>query len=246
MERSTYGEIAEAEDRHWWYIGRRAVIRTVLDTTPFSRSGQVLEIGCGSGGNIELLSSYGSVYATEMDDILREVAIARHGSLAKIINGRAPDEIGFDGERFDLIAMFDVLEHIEKDRDTLKVVASKLTPNGKLILTCPAYRWLWSVHDERAHHYRRYTRRSLGVLGRSVGLIPIKATYFNSILLPAVAAVRVSSRILSFEADVGMKTPSRVINSILTGVFSAEASLVRFVSLPVGVSIAIVMGLGKE
>lgn len=239
MERETYALAGKVEDEHWWFRGRRAILRSVLGrfapAVPGSRT--VLEVGCGNGGNLRLLAAYGRVLAVELNDAARSRASGR--GIGRVEKGWLPDGLPFGTERFHLIAGLDVLEHVEDDREALLALRGRLMPNGALILTVPAYRWLWSRHDEVSHHRRRYTRRGFGSLLTEVGFQVLYATYFNTLLFPvAVAYVRVGG-FFRGAASLAMSTPPGPVNRLLEAIFSVESVLIPKVSLPYGVSILV-------
>jgi SAM-dependent methyltransferase len=158
MERQAYDIAAGIENDHWWFSGRRRLLAAVLERhLPRSDAPRrILEIGCGNGGNLELLAGFGQVFAAEKDDAARERASAR--GIGHVERGWLPDAIPFGGESFDLIAAFDVLEHIEDDRGAVRALRDRLGARGVLIATVPAYRWLWSEHDTLSQHVRRNTQ----------------------------------------------------------------------------------------
>ena len=139
MEADAYSLAAEGEDEHWWYRGRRGVLKSVLDRyVPTScRPLDVLEIGCGNGGNLPLLADYGRVFAVETDDAARVRASQR--GIAKVEIGWLPDKMPFHNKRFDLITALDVIEHIEDDGKVMLALRQLLAPNGLLVMTAPAY-----------------------------------------------------------------------------------------------------------
>ena len=159
MEKNAYILMSETEDNHWWFYGRRTVIEILLESLKLSSNAQILELGAGTGGNLKLLQSFGEVSAMELDDQARELASRKSG--LSIMPGKLPNDISFESNRFDVVCLFDVLEHVREDFETLEAIKSLLKPNGRVLITVPAYQWLWSQHDKSLHHFRRYTRTGL-------------------------------------------------------------------------------------
>lgn len=245
MNPEAYVEMAATEDRHWWFAGRRAILRRVLGDLVEERGQtgpqRILEVGSGTGGNLEMLASFGQVSAMEMDANARQLAQAKTGGRFEIRAGSCPDAIPFQGQQFDLICLFDVLEHIERDAQTLQCLRTLLAGDGRLVLTVPAYRWLWSGHDEMLHHVRRYSRSSLKEVISAAGFTEIRISFFNTLLFPLAVIVRLFAAITRSTAAGGARVPWAPINWILKVVFSLEATLATRFKLPFGVSLLAVI-----
>ncbi len=238
MNPETYDLAARVEQDHWWFSARREILGVVLDRFCVSGGEQsVLEVGCGNGGNLPLLSRFGSLYAVEMEDRARERALAR--KIGKVEKGWLPDRMPFAGMRFDLVAALDVIEHLEDDATAIRVLKGVLKPDGLLLLAVPAYMWLWSVHDEMAHHKRRYTRAKLQSLVEQCGLRVTYASYFNTLLFPVGAAYAKLGSLLGASPGQAMLMPASPVNSLLRSIFSMERHLLPGFSLPFGVSIVL-------
>ncbi|SFS05244.1 class I SAM-dependent methyltransferase [Sphingomonas jatrophae] len=237
MDRATYDNMARIDGDHWWFVARRRIIAALIERhAPAKRPLRILEVGAGTGSNIQLLQRYGTVDAIEPDDGARAVATARTGVAVK--SGYLPD-VPLDDGAYDLIVLLDVLEHIPDDRMALETLRPKLAPGGRLMVTVPAMPWLWSAHDVAHHHQRRYTGGSLkDVFGRT-GYRLRHRSHFNTILFPAIVAARALGKVTGREGgDDAM--PSPAVNKLLTGLFGAERGLVAKASLPFGVSLAAV------
>src|SRR6185503_10626513 len=230
---------AQVEDEHWWFSARRSILRAVLDRyLPPVPGRTLLELGCGHGGHLPLLARYGKLCAVEMDDAARQRAAAR--GMAAVQPGALPDAIPFAGQQFDVVAALDVLEHVAEERAALVAMRVKLRRGGCLLLTVPAFNWLWSRHDEASNHRRRYSKGALVEQVREAGFEIAHATYFNTVLFPALAAYLKLSGPFSGDTHQGLRIPPRPINALLRAIFSAERYLVPRLTLPFGVSILLV------
>lgn len=241
MSPDAYLEMAETESRHWWFCGRRQILTHVLAALLLPKKTRILEIGSGTGGNLLMLAKFGTVSALEMDDTARTLAAEKTDNAFDIRAGYCPDQIPFTGEQFDLICMFDVLEHIPDDAATLAALLGLLAPGGKVVLTVPAYRWLWGAHDEYLHHQRRYSASELKKKISAAGFELETFTYFNTLLFPLAALVRLKERLAGNKRASGGAIPAEPVNSVLKHVFALERYLVPHLRLPFGVSLLAVL-----
>jgi len=235
MDAIAYRSLRELQDNHWWFVGRRRIITQLIHrfVQPRPRA-SILEAGCGYGGNLPMLGQFGDLDAFEFDDDAR--AHASELAMRPVAYGFLPDRVGFEDKRFDLIAMLDVLEHIEDDSNSLGALRERLASRGAILLTVPALPWLWSEHDELHHHKRRYTKASLERVLREAGFKPLSIGYFNSFLFPIALVQRMVSRITNgrHRADT---MPPKVLNAILTNIFAFERYLIGRVRFPIGLSL---------
>lgn len=236
MEQTEYEIMHAQEATHWWFRGRRRILMDLLrrECRGTDRP-SILDLGCGTGGNTDAYAAVGAVVGLEPNAVAVRMAQAR-GS-ARYCRGSAT-ELPFDRASFDVVVASDVLEHIEDDVRAIGEIARVLRGGGCLIFTVPAHPWLFSAHDKALWHYRRYTRDAMRRALAAGGLHDEWLSYWNAILFPAVAAVRVAATSLGRDkasSDVGM-TPA-LINAPLTGLLAAEAMLLRRFRLPWGVSL---------
>ena len=235
MDAAAYREMAALEDRHWWFVGRRRITDALLWRPALPPEASVLD-GCGSGGNLTMLARYGRLSAGEFDAEARRLAAAR-GVAARVASCELPAVFPFDSERFDLIVMFDVLEHIEDDLATLAAVRRHLADGGWFVLTVPAFPFLWSPHDTYNHHFRRYTRAGLMKRLADAGLRPAYCSFFNFWLFPLIALFR-TIRKFGRDNEIGdLAMPPAPINRVLAALFSSERFAMGRLSLPFGVSL---------
>ncbi|MBW3567095.1 MAG: class I SAM-dependent methyltransferase [Proteobacteria bacterium] len=241
MTPDAYLEMAKTESRHWWFCGRRAILDHVIGKLRLPDVPKILEIGCGTGGNLEMLSAHGQLSAMEMDATARSIALEKTNGEIDIRSGRCPEEIPFSDERFDLICLFDVLEHIEEDRETLCEISRLLTDDGLVLVTVPAYQWLWSAHDEFLHHKRRYSMRSLRKVVTSSDLQITKLSYFNTFLFPLAVVARLTGKFFGSSGASGSAIPLEPMNRTLAAIFRAERFVLDRMRIPFGMSLIGVM-----
>jgi SAM-dependent methyltransferase len=234
MERQVYDRMSALEGSHWWFTARREILAAELARLKLPADGAILEVGCGTGGNLEMLGRFGRLVAVEPDAQARAYAQARSG--APVRAGSLPELSDVVGP-FDLVAAFDVVEHVDDDTATLAALAAQAKPGGHVIFTVPAYQWMWSGHDVRHHHKRRYTAAACRALMTQAGLRVRRLTYFNSLLFPPIAAVRLVRRLLGRPGPDDEQQPAAPLNRLLHGVFAAERGLLAWTDLPFGVSI---------
>jgi SAM-dependent methyltransferase len=234
MERVVYRQMAELDQRHWWYRARRAVLADLIRRETPPPNARILEIGCGTGHNLEMLESFGRVDAVELDDEARGVAEKRLGRA--VMNAPLPELSGVKASTYDLVAALDVIEHIDDDAAALAAIATRLKQGGKFVMTVPAHQWMWSAHDDVNHHKRRYSKASLKRLIEGSPLRLDKIGYFNSLLFPLAVAERGASK-LRGKNSADVKLPPRALNNTMEAIFAAERHLVGRLPLPPGLSL---------
>jgi SAM-dependent methyltransferase len=235
MERVIYQHMEEFDGRHWWYRARRQILAELIRREARLPAGAtILEVGCGSGHNLTMLTQFGAVEALELDDAARMIAERRLGR--RVMSAPLPELAGVPDRRYDLIGAFDVIEHIGDDHAALESIASKLKSGGTLIMTVPAHQWMWSGHDVLNHHKRRYSKASLQRLVEQSPLQLQRIGYFNSLLFPLAIAQRLSSKLRKRD-DAALTLPPSPLNATLERIFGAERHLVGRLPLPPGLSL---------
>jgi SAM-dependent methyltransferase len=234
---TAYRELYEVEDRHWWFRGRWAVVEAMLSRVPLPPSPLILDAGCGTGGNLE---RYGKIGRAEgVEPFAQAVQFCRERGFDAVTQAGLED-LPFEDGRFDLVGSTDVLEHVAAEQEALRELLRVTKPGGILMLTVPAYMWMWTEEDDNLHHQRRYTKRRLREAVRQAGWEPRFATYFNTLLLPPIALSRKLRRKSDGEQADLERTPAS-LDGPLSLPMRFEARLIRAgLSLPAGVSVGIV------
>lgn len=239
MEPFLYRQMTILEEKHWWFLGRRTILDKIIRGLHLPQQAQILDSGCGTGGNLVMLRQHGQVFAMEPNEEARAMANSKNVALVRA--GRLPEEIPFDSDRFDLITLLDVLEHLEDNVGTLKALSEFLTPSGSVLITVPANQFLWSQHDVVNQHKRRYSLPELRKRVGKAGLNVLFSSYFNMFLLPIIAGVRIYGRLSNRQGDGSdLKLPPAILNSFLNILFSSERFLIGRWALPFGVSAVVI------
>ncbi|MEZ0230383.1 MAG: class I SAM-dependent methyltransferase [Planctomycetota bacterium] len=228
------------ERDHWWYRGRRQLLRRLLPTLVPSRVNdarepRILDVGSGCGVNAETLARYG-----------RPVLLDRSSDALEFARDRGVCCQG-DGERlpfrtgsFDLVCALDILEHLDDDRAGMRELARVVAPGGKLLVMVPAFEVLWGPQDDSSLHRRRYSKRALVALARAAGLGVDRAWFFNLVLLAPIFAARKAITLLRLGVENENEINTPVLNGLLERIFGADARLSLSLDYPAGVSLALV------
>lgn len=239
MERAVFDRMAELDQTHWWYIARRRILSALIGRKMnLPKDARILEIGCGTGHNFVMLEAFGEVDALELDGPARAIATKRLGR--PVGDAALPELRGVPDQSYDLIALLDVLEHIKDDHAALASIRKKLKPGGRILITVPANKWMWSAHDTVHHHYRRYNEKSLRKVAVAAGTRVDMISHFNALLFPLAAAFRLAGKLMGRDTADDAQ-PAGPINAAFTHIFGLERHLIGRVPLPFGVSLAVIL-----
>lgn len=238
MQPHTYAIMYEVEQSHWWYVGRRRIIKSFVEEALAGldmpeRRARMLDVGCGTGGNLELLSRFGD---TEGVDISEDaLAFCRTRGLAKVRRGAA-EQLPYEDCSFDLVTALDVIEHLDDDTAGLREMRRVLRPGGRVLLFVPAFMFLWGVQDDVSHHRRRYRLPQLRSVVQAAGFEVERMSYANITFFAPILLGRGLMRVTGMRPASENNINVSALNGILGRVFGAESFWLRRANLPFGVS----------
>lgn len=235
MNIAEYKEMSEREENYWWHTGRMNIVDKQLAKLSTGKSLKILNIGCGTGGTIPTLEKYGDVTNVDISTEALKFLKSKGYSGKLIKDHRLPFKEG----EFDLVVAFDVLEHIDQDRLSLDEWRRVLKKNGKVIVTVPAYEFLWSGHDTSLHHQRRYTRSRLDWDLKKSSFSKLKNSYMITFSFFLVVGFRflykLSGKKMTENTSYVNVPPA--VNALFDRILRIEGTLLKFISLPFGTSV---------
>ena len=231
------------ESSNWWYRGRRSVLDALMRYfLPKDKKLDILDIACGMGSVLYFLSKYGRVFGVDPDVKAVEYSKSKSFNPSLVTVGELPNNISFD-ILFDCVAALDVIEHVKDDVNALEFINQKLLKKGGfLFITVPAFQFLWSPHDEMNLHYRRYTKSELKIKLEKSGFRILKISYYNTLLFPLIAAVKLLSHFrISKAPKAHTERPMNpIMNALLFSIFNLESYFIRMANFPFGISLVVV------
>ena len=241
MQQHTYAIMNRVEDSHWWYVGRRAILESFLEQiiqNPKSKiqNPKILDVGCGTGGNLEMLAKFGAAEGVDISDDALEFCKAKG---LKARKGLA-ESLPFENESFDVVTALDVVEHLDDDVAGLKEMHRVLKPGGKTLIFVPAFMWLWGVQDDVSNHRIRYTKKQIVERLQKSGFEIERATYANITFFTPILAGRTLMKLTGIKPESENNVNVSALNGIFGKIFSAERFWLKRANFPFGVSIVIV------
>ena len=236
MMQHVYPVFYELEETHWWYVGRRRIIVSFVKeicAQITDRRPRILDVGCGTGANLKTLSEFGDAEGVDISQ--DAIDFCRERGLANVKLGAA-EELPYDDGTFDLVTALDVVEHLDDDVGGLREIRRVLRPGGHALIFVPTFMWLWGLQDVVSNHRRRYTLPELRRAMVDAGFEVERATYANITFLLPVFLIRMLMRITGIKTDTEARINIPVFNPLFARVLGAEATFLRFMNFPVGVS----------
>lgn len=241
MQAHTYSIMNEVERGHWWFVGRRQIIRSFLErlvrqlkTPAGTQNIRILDVGCGTGANLEMLSEFGD--SEGVDVSTDALTFCRARGLVNVKQGEA-ERLPYEAAAFDLVTGLDVVEHLDDDLAGLKEMHRVLRPEGHVLLFVPAFMFLWGVQDDISNHRRRYTMDELKTVVKKAGFTIERATYVNITFFAPILLGRMLMRATGFRPASENNITIGFLNGVLGKIFGAESLALRYASFPFGVSI---------
>ena len=236
MEKKVYERHIKNQKTHWWFSVRRELISKFIKRYSKNKKLKILDYGCGSGTNIKALTKFGDVYCYEKDKRTLDYLSSEYKEDKKVtIIKNLKRQI-----KYDLIVLADVLEHIKEDSNASKTLKKFLKPQGQILITVPAYNFLFSKKDEVLKHFRRYGYNEIkNLISKNFKILRI--TFFNTLLFFPITLITFIFKIfrVDYIEDVE-NTPNKLINNLLYYIFSIELFFLKYIDFPFGVSIIIV------
>jgi len=236
MKEHTYPIMFRVEQAHWWYTGRRKILagfveeicRQVTDRRP-----RILDVGCGTGANLLMLSEYGDAAGVDISE--DALAFCRERGLDKVRLG-AGEQLPYDDGTFDLVTAFDVVEHMDDDLAGLREMRRVLRPGGRVLLFVPTFMFLWGLQDDVSNHRRRYRLPQLRRVLEQAGFEIERTSYANITFFLPILVMRQLMRLTGVKAESENDINVTALNGVLGSVLGAESWLLKFTNLPFGVS----------
>ena len=226
MDANVFELNSKIEMTHWWFVARRRIIsRLVTHLIPPSPSRTVVDVGCGTGGNLSQLANDYQCIGIDPSEEAIHWAKKRFPHMT-FVHGYAPEDLNEDQRQADVFMLNDVLEHVPDDFSLLSNLLAASKPGSYFVITVPADMSLWSPHDVSHGHYRRYTLERLSAVWKGLPVRCVLCSHFNSRLYPIVKFLRgINRRNRAASGDQGtdLKVPSRWVNASLTQVFEGES-----------------------
>jgi len=236
MKKITYDIEWSLERFHWWFVGRRRLLKVLLSSLRTRQNSMIIDVGCGVGSNLDLLKSMG-FRVIGIDSEIYSLSLAKKClSGVPLVNGNLIN-LPFKSNSIGLIIATDILEHLDGDIIGIKEIYRTLKRDGKAIFTVPAFKFLWGVQDVVGMHKRRYSRRELIRKIEQEGFKILRSSYFNFFLFFPIFLTRRFIDILGLRIDSENKINSPFINFCFKVIFSLEPCLLKYFSFPFGVSI---------
>jgi SAM-dependent methyltransferase len=232
MDKSVYIRQFKTNKGHWWFESRKSIIKSFLKSK-LKKKIDILDFGCGVGINLEMLADFGNVFY--YDDNKKVMYLNKNNN--NFFKMKAVGNLKKTKKKFDLIVALDVIEHIDNDSKVVNYLGSLLKKNGKILITVPAYQFLFSLKDKILHHKRRYTKFSLNkIMNKKFHII--KSTYFNFFLSPAIISATLFLKLFNKNyIDSVEKKPNVIINFFFKLIFTSEKFFLNIINFPFGISI---------
>jgi SAM-dependent methyltransferase len=236
MMEHTYPILYEVEQSHWWHVGRRRIIAGLVEEIckgVKDRRPRILDVGCGTGANLLMLSKYGDAEGVDISE--DALAFCRERGLEKVKHGAA-EELPYEDGTFDLVTALDVVEHLDDDVASLREMRRVLRPGGRVLLFVPTFMFLWGLQDDVSNHRRRYRLPELHHVLERAGFEVERSTYANITFFAPILLIRQLMRLTGLKAETENNINVPALNGVFGWLLGTESTILRYVNLPFGVS----------
>lgn len=245
MQQEAYAALHRLDSVHWWFVGARYIYRSLLEIGlgNESKNPRMLEVGCGSGGNLSTLSAFGPTVGLDVSSLA--LAMIKVRPQLGLVQAKA-EALPFSADSFDSVNLWGVIEHLEDDLMGLREAWRVSRPNGTVTLLTSALPALWSHHDEANLHKRRYVRNQLADLLRIAHLLPIRLTYQNFFAFFPTLVIRFIQRFFVVSPKYDMGPQISWINTLMIKLLKFEALFIKKFEFPIGVDLIAVCRVYKK
>ncbi len=242
MKKYLYKDLYKLEDLHWWHKAKRKLVsffleKYLLDKNKERVTAKILDVGCGTGKNLEVFSKFGKVWG--LDNSHEAIAFCKKRGFMNVNLGSI-EKMPYKKEFFDAVTALDVLEHVDDSR-ALKEIKRILNKDGFLVITVPAFEWLWSRWDEVLYHKRRYTEKSLTRVLKNTGFKIINISYtYSFLVLPALIIRGIKKLLYKDYYPSDFQLSNKILNSLLSTLANVERIFIINSKIPFGTSLVVV------
>jgi len=241
MQQHTYAIMDRVEHKHWWFVGRRAILESfmigiVAKIGTQGSSIRILDVGCGTGANLEMLSQFGKTEGVDVSDDALEFC---RGKGLNVQKGLA-EGLPYEDSSFDVTTALDVVEHLDDDLAGLTEMFRVTKSGGYSLIFVPAFMWLWGVQDDISHHRIRYTKSQIIERLEKAGYSIERATYANWTFFAPILAGRTLMKLTGIKPESENNVNVSALNGVFGRLFSSEKFWLKNFDFPFGVSIVVV------
>jgi SAM-dependent methyltransferase len=235
MNNKTFSRQIKNQEKHWWFQARKKIIEQIVSEIKLKKKNNILDFGSGSGVNLNMLEKFGLVDIHEKNKFAR-VAIKNKNKKIKNLYSTLKIRKNF----YDLILIADVIEHVKKPKNLLRSLKKFLKKDGRILITVPAYQFLFSKKDKALGHYRRYNKKLLK--SELLEFNIEKISYFNTLLCPPIIIMTLLNKLLNRDYIKQVETtPNFILNKVCYFIFSIEKYFLKYFNLPFGISIYVLI-----
>ena len=230
MDNKTFSRQIKNQKKHWWFQARKKIIDQIISSINLKKKKNILDFGAGSGVNLDMLRKHGLVDIHEQNKYARAV-IKKERKIKNLYS-----TLKIKKNFYDLILLADVIEHVKQPKELLKDLKKFLKKDGHILITVPAYQFLFSKKDKVLGHYRRYNKELLKT--ELSGFKVENISYFNTFLCIPIIIMTMLNKFLKKDYIKQVETtPNFILNKMCYIIFASEKYFIKYFNLPFGISI---------